>query len=479
MTAVKTAFQPKKLTNAPLQITVSRQIRHSAMQIWPVLADHEGMTTWMPGIKHVDVKHNGVNDDRGLHCERECTFGNDLLREKIVHWNPPYGYAYMIADGSLAFVSGHLGHIDVEPNEQGARVTWRQYFRPKGLKGWMMKRVMMPQIMKMALKKLERKAAKSLAILMWLLTFGLSFGVFAQPLEKNIRPEVSIPAKQIPVLDAHISYLEIGTGADVLFLHGLPTSSYLWRNVLPIVGEAHHAVAIDLIGFGASGQPAAFDLATQYRYLEAYIETAGLRDIVLVVNDLGSVLGLMYAARHPENVQRIVYAEALFMPIEQWFRQLTFFQKTMFAMMKSEKRATKWFVKHNRMVNIMIPYGTKNKLSKEQMEIYRQAFADQARREIFVHGPGPHQMALSKKSGFTDATSTAVNAYAEKLTQLNIPMLLLQAKPGMIVQKEAIEYAQKYFKNLETVQLGKGKHFLPEDQPTRMAEAINNWLANH
>jgi len=156
-TIPKKPFNPAALTTAPYQFSKRRNIPFTPEKIWPVIADHKGMTTWMPMITHVEITNEGNDGNLGLNCERECQFGPDLLREKIVYWNEPYSYAYMIADGSVPFASGHLGYIEINPKSNGSEVIWHQYFRPKGFKGWMMKYIMMPIVMKKALKNLDRK----------------------------------------------------------------------------------------------------------------------------------------------------------------------------------------------------------------------------------------------------------------------------------------------------------------------------------
>jgi len=159
--SVQKSFNPKLFTTAPFQFSVKRKFLFSPENVWNIVADHQGMTTWMPMISHVEITNKGSEEKLGLNCERECKFGPDLLKEKIVHWDEPYGYAYMIADGSVPFASGHLGFIEIKPKEYGSEVVWYQYFRPKGFKGWMMKNFMMPWVMKKALKNLKSKLTKN------------------------------------------------------------------------------------------------------------------------------------------------------------------------------------------------------------------------------------------------------------------------------------------------------------------------------
>ncbi|MEM9547184.1 MAG: SRPBCC family protein [Bacteroidota bacterium] len=150
-------FNPDDFTNAPRQLQKSRLINASKHKIWPIVADHKGMASWMPMIKHVDLVKQGVHKDWGDGCERHCQFGPDLLEEKIVFWDEPNGYAYQISDMHL--VKNHLGYISLESKGDGTQITWTQYFKPNGnfVKQIISKHIMMPFIMSRALANLERK----------------------------------------------------------------------------------------------------------------------------------------------------------------------------------------------------------------------------------------------------------------------------------------------------------------------------------
>jgi len=150
-------FNSNDYTNAPKQLEVSRIIHASINAVWKVVSNHKGMTQWMPMIKHVELVKEDDQGAWGEGCERHCQFGSDLLKEKIVYWNPPYGYAYMIAD--MHIVKNHIGYINLEETNEVTLITWTQFFNPNGnfAKKWMAKNVMLPFVMKKALKNLEIK----------------------------------------------------------------------------------------------------------------------------------------------------------------------------------------------------------------------------------------------------------------------------------------------------------------------------------
>ena len=153
-------FNPKQFTNAPLQMQITRKIDLPAEKIWAILSDHKGMTDWMPMIKSVKITQNDPQGGEGEGCQRVCEFGGDTLYEDIVHWDPPHGYAYMIQDNHM--VNNHLGYVEIEAiDEERSKVSWYQYFVPQGnaFKKFMMKNLMMPNVLKKGLKNLENKAA--------------------------------------------------------------------------------------------------------------------------------------------------------------------------------------------------------------------------------------------------------------------------------------------------------------------------------
>lgn len=158
MTATK-PFNPRSFTAAPQQIQKKAILIAPVERVWEVIANHQGMTEWVPMIKEVHLVTPDTEGAWGEGCERHCQFGPDLLKEKIVHWDPPYGYAYAIGDMHL--VRDHVGYIQLIPTGDKTEVIWTQYFHPNGnfVKNFMAKNIMMPSVMSKALKN----AAKLIA----------------------------------------------------------------------------------------------------------------------------------------------------------------------------------------------------------------------------------------------------------------------------------------------------------------------------
>ena len=295
--------------------------------------------------------------------------------------------------------------------------------------------------------------------------------------EKNINPSFEHTSRFIEIDGNKIHYYESGHGDPVIYLHGIPTWSYMWRNVVSDVNEGKRSIALDFLGYGKSDLPSDGDYSyiRQYKMFESFVEKMDLNNITLVVNDLGSAVGLDYAMKNEGKIKGIVLIEAAFMTPEEWYDQLTLLQKTMFKMMHKRKSAERFLVKMNMGGKKMVHMFTKRKLSSQEKEMYEMPFRDVARRYVLIDGPGPHtlpvKMISRKKGDFADV----MKGYAEKLKQTEVPMLLIYAKRGLINRKPAIEYAINNFRKLTLVYLGRGKHFLPEDHPKAISEAINTW----
>ena len=148
-------FNSKVVTGAPKQIQFSRKLEAPISAVWAVVSNHRGMTQWIPMISHVELVQPDAHGTWGEGCERHCQFGSDLLHEKIVHWDPPYAYAYAIADMDL--VKDHVGHIQLVEKLDGTMISWTQYYKPNSnfFKNWMAKNVLLPYVMKKALKNLN------------------------------------------------------------------------------------------------------------------------------------------------------------------------------------------------------------------------------------------------------------------------------------------------------------------------------------
>lgn len=304
---------------------------------------------------------------------------------------------------------------------------------------------------------------------------------FSQESEKNISADFHFTMKSENINGTTIAYYEQGKGDPILFLHGIPESSYTWRNVIPDVAKHNRAIAIDLVGYGKSDLPSNgnYNIQTQYSYIKGFIEKLQLTNVTIVVTDIGSLYGLKYAVENSDKIKGIVLIEAMYMPAKQWYKQLKFKQKMMFWMMRSEKMSKKMIVTKNKVPSMMLKMGVSRKLSKKDVEGYTAPYKDDVeRRKVILYGPGP---ATVPKKGISEVKgdfADELDKIAEGLLKLNKvkPFLLIHAEPGLIVRKKAIKYAKENLKNTEFINVGEGKHMLQEDHPKAIATGIVNWI---
>jgi haloalkane dehalogenase len=287
----------------------------------------------------------------------------------------------------------------------------------------------------------------------------------------------------VTVLGSRIHYVEAGDQEPpVLLLHGIPTHSYLWRNVIPHVAPTARTVAIDLIGFGKSDKPLDidYDLPTYARYLEGVIDALQLNSPIIVAMDLGLIVGLHYAMQHQANVKGLVMFEGFFQPMDFAFYNLPRVARVSLSMLQVNQIADLLIVKSDKAVTNMFKLGTLRRLSDAELENYRAPFADPAvRRKVWLQGLGPTK--LGPKSHRPGDTVDLINHYAVALPKSRIPKLLLYGTPGMIVRQRAIVVARAQIDQMRIESIGRGKHFLPEDEPENIGHQIarfHAWVAS-
>ena len=311
---------------------------------------------------------------------------------------------------------------------------------------------------------------------------GFTFKLFGQAPEENISAKLPYTYQYQKVDDIRLAYYEAGQGDPVLFLHGIPDNSYLWRNVVPEIAKNSRAIALDLVGYGKSDFPSHTDYSIQrhYEYIKGFIDSLGLSNVTLVVTDIGSLYGLKYAIEEEENIKGIVFIEAMFMPAEEWYKSLKLMQKMMFWMMKNEKRAYKMIVKKNKMPSMMLKMSVVKKPSDEVKKKYNEPYVnDLERRKVMLYGAGPHTLPKKGKTIKQGDFADELNIIAEDLVRINdiVPFHIIHGKPGMIVRKKNIEYAKEHFKNVSFFNAGEGKHYLTEDHPKSIGENIAKWIS--
>ena len=279
-----------------------------------------------------------------------------------------------------------------------------------------------------------------------------------------------VRTNSVEVLGSRMAYADAGEGPTVLFLHGNPTWSFIWRNVIPHVAPQARCIAPDLMGMGRSGKPKiAYRVEDHARYLQAFIETLELDGIVLVMHDWGSALGLDWARRHPARVRGLALMEFI-TPIPTWLdmgeRGAAFFKA-----FRDPEQGRRLLVVENAFIETLLPASIVRTLSPEEMEAYRRPFFDPADREPVYRFPNELPIA-----GAPSDVWAMTQAYHEWLLQTDTPKLLFWAEPGALISPErAVWYAQ-HLKACRTVPLGPGLHYVQEDHADTIGREIASWL---
>ncbi len=278
-------------------------------------------------------------------------------------------------------------------------------------------------------------------------------------------------SKFVEVLGSKMHYLDVGVGEPVVFLHGNPTWSYLWRNVIPEVAPAGRCIVPDLIGMGLSDKPdLKYGFAEQARYLEAFLDTLNLRKFTLVLHDWGCIFGFDYARRFESRIRGLAFMEALMRPYASWNDFPAPLRDT-FKAFRTPNVGYEQIVSKNVFIERLLPGSMIHKLTPTEMDCYRLPFLDPLHRRVIW------QLAQDLPiAGEPGPVAQRVADYASWLETTELPKLLLWAEPGAITSKAEVERNRKSLKNLEDVFLGPGIHFHQEDHPKEIGVAVAEWL---
>ena len=288
--------------------------------------------------------------------------------------------------------------------------------------------------------------------------------------QKEVSAAFPYESKYQEVLGSNMHYIEQGQGDPILFLHGNPTSNYLWRNIIPYLSDQGRCIAPDLIGMGKSDKPDInYGFLDTYRYLEAFIEKLALKNITLVLHDWGSGLGFHYANLHRDNIKAIAFMEAMYDA------------PTMYDMPASVRMALKMvrnpffgglMVKRaNMFIKKMLPDMILRKLTKEELAHYASPYPTAKSRKPLLAWPQD----VPFSDGKPTAASAPVKSWASWLAQSEIPKLCFTVNPGVAIKEKDVKVIRDTFKNTEMIHLGEGLHFIQEDYPHEIGQGIADW----
>ena len=284
--------------------------------------------------------------------------------------------------------------------------------------------------------------------------------------------ERPLAKKTKEVLGAQMAYHERGEGRPILFLHGNPTSSYLWRDVLPVLEGLGRLIAPDLIGMGDSDKltpsgPDRYTLVEHQRFFDAALDALGIaNNVTLVLHDWGSSLGFDWARRHPDALKGICYMEAIVCPLtwDEWPEQA----RAVFQGVRSPA-GEDLVLERNVFVERVLPGSILRKLGDEEMNVYRRPFAEpgEGRRPTLTW---PRQIPIDGEPADVVAI---VRDYADWLAVADLPKLFIAAEPGAILIGAQRELCRRW-PNQTEVKV-RGNHFLQEDSPDEIGRAIADW----
>jgi haloalkane dehalogenase len=277
------------------------------------------------------------------------------------------------------------------------------------------------------------------------------------------------------VLGREMAYIEVGEGDPIVLLHGNPTSSYLWRNVVPHLQSRGRCIAPDLIGMGDSDKlsnsgPGSYRFVEHRRYLDALLESLGVHErVTLVIHDWGSALGFDWANRHRESVKGIAYMEAIVRP-QGWDHWDNANLRPALQALRSEAGET-MVLQDNFFIEQILPKAVLRTLSAPEMAAYRRPFAEPGEgrrptltwvREIPIDGEPADVAAI-------------VAAYADWLAASGVPKLFVKAEPGLLLAAGAnLDFVRRWPAQAEVTVAG--VHFVQEDSPDEIGRAIAGWM---
>jgi haloalkane dehalogenase len=279
-----------------------------------------------------------------------------------------------------------------------------------------------------------------------------------------------LPRRRVKVLDTEISYVDIGKGEPVVFLHGNPTWSYQWRNIIHYISPIRRCLAPDLMGMGWSGKSPtkAYRFVDQARYMDAWFEALQLtKNITLVLHDWGAAIGFYRARRHPEQIKAIAYYEAV-AHSRRW-DDFPAGRDRQFRVLRSPE-GERLVLDENMFVEVILPRGILRKLTDEEMEAYRAPYRDRERRLPTLIWP--RELPID---GAPEDVVAIVDENARWLAASHgLPKLFIKGDPGVIHTGRLLELVRA-FPNQREVTV-KGLHHLQDDSPKEIGEALRTFI---
>ncbi|KAL6904135.1 putative hydrolase [Trichoderma evansii] len=288
---------------------------------------------------------------------------------------------------------------------------------------------------------------------------------------------VSLHKKRVQVLGSEIAYIDVGASSPntpvTVFLHGVPTSSYLWRNIIPYAAAKSRCIAPDLIGFGDSDKVLGVYYFTDHlRYIDAFLDAILPNQMInLVIHDWGSALGLHWAYRNEHRVAGISLMEFIH-PIESWDNLPSVMANSWKKFRDPDPRiGRQLLIEQNMFIDEILPGGVIRPMTSEEMEVYRRPFLQPEWREPLFRLPNELPV-----EGQPENTWKIAQEYMAWLLASEIPKLFFWAKSGGIIWEDKAKELAEKLKNTRSVCVGEGIHYIQEDHPHTIGRELADWL---
>jgi haloalkane dehalogenase len=287
---------------------------------------------------------------------------------------------------------------------------------------------------------------------------------------ERISSKLTYPSKYVEVYGSKMHFIEAGEGDPILLLHGIPTSCYLWRNVIPHISTLGRCIAPDLIGFGQSDRPdIEYSIFDHIKYIEKFLETLNLRRVTLITHGWGSVIGFDYAMRHENNCKGLAFYEAFLRSGNSEDVSLPY-QEQLISL-QDEENAYDVVTNGALFIDKIIPQHIMRQLTDEEMNNYRKPFLQDGTSKPILQ----YLKELPRGEGKTKVDELIAN-YSKKLTHSKLPKLLMYSIPGFISTIATVMWAKEHLPNLEIADIGEELHLAQESNPQLIGEIISVWL---
>jgi len=289
-------------------------------------------------------------------------------------------------------------------------------------------------------------------------------------MKKEISAKFPFESKYLEVKGSKIHYIEEGEGDPILFLHGNPMSSYLWRNIIPYLTKQGRCIAPDLIGMGKSDKPDIdYGFQDTFDYLDAFIKRMALKNVTLILHDWGSGMGFHYANLNRSNIKAIAFMEAMYnIPTTH---DMPASIRTALKMMRTPVLGWLMVQVGNIFIKKMIGDMILRKMTKEEMEYYAAPYPTVKSRKPLLKWP----LSVPFDGGKPKIVAKAISSWHKWLMESEIPKLFFYVTPGVGIKEKDVKIIKEGMKNLKSIDLGKGLHFIQEDYPHEIGEEISKW----